>query len=63
MKTWFGLLLIMGTVIAGCAASDYARRPTDGERPAAFQDSRMWHQNPETDAEQANRIWRMESHP
>ena len=27
MKTWFGLLVIVGTFMAGCASGDYARRP------------------------------------
>ena len=63
MKTCYGLLLIVAALMAGCAAGDYARRPAAGERPPALQDSRMWYQNPETDAEQANRIWGMESRP
>jgi len=60
MKTWFGLLLIMGMFMAGCAAGDYARRSDYVERPA---DTRMWHQNTESDAERANRIWSMASRP
>jgi hypothetical protein len=63
MKTWFALLLTVGTFIVGCAAGDYARRPDYVERPPASGDTRIWHQNPETDAEQANRIWSMESRP
>jgi hypothetical protein len=63
MKTWVGLLLIVGTLMVGCASGDYARQPVSGERPPAFQDSGMYHQNPETDAQQANRIWSMESRP
>jgi hypothetical protein len=63
MKTWFGFLLIVGTLMVGCASGDYARQSASGERPPAFQDSGMYYQNPETDAQQANRIWSMESHP
>jgi hypothetical protein len=61
MKTWFGLLLTVGVLMVGCASGDYARRPAYEERPAASGDRRMWYQNPETDAEQANRIWSEES--
>jgi len=61
MQTWVGLLLIVGTFMAGCTSGDYARRPADVERPPAFQDSGMWHQNPESDAGQASRIWSEES--
>jgi hypothetical protein len=61
MKTWLGLLLTVGTFMVGCAVGDYARRPDYGERPPASEDTRMWHQNPETDSEQTNRIWSAES--
>jgi hypothetical protein len=60
MKTWLALLLTVGTFMVGCAAGDYARRSDYVERPA---DTRVWHQNPETSADQANRIWSMESRP
>jgi hypothetical protein len=63
MKTWFGLLLIVGTLMVGCASGDYARRPAYPEAAPAFRESGGWYQNPETDAGQANRIWSMESHP
>jgi hypothetical protein len=63
MKTWFGLLVIVGMFMAGCASGDYARRPAYGESSPASGDTRMWYQNPESDAAQANRIWSMESHP
>jgi hypothetical protein len=61
MKTWFGLLLTVSTFMVGCASGDYAGRSAYGERPPAFQDSGMYYQNPESDAAQANRIWREES--
>jgi hypothetical protein len=61
MKTWLGLLLTIGMFMVGCASGDYARKPAYGERPPASGDTRMWHQNPETDAGQANRIWSEES--
>ena len=61
MKIWLGLLLTVGTFMFGCASGDYASRPAYGERPPASGDTRIWHQNPETDSEQANRIWREES--
>ena len=61
MKTWLGLLLTVSMLMAGCAAGDYVRRPASGERPPAFQDTRMWYQNPETEAAQTNRIWSQES--
>ena len=57
MKTWLGLLLIVGTFMAGCASGDYARRPAYGESPPTYRETGMWHQNPETDAGQTNRIW------
>jgi hypothetical protein len=60
MKTWLALLLTVGTFMVGCAAGDYARRSDYVERPA---DTRVWHQNTESDAERANRIWGMESRP
>jgi hypothetical protein len=63
MKTWFGLLVIVGMFMVGCASGDYARRPASGESSPASGDTRMWYQNPESDAAQANRIWSMESHP
>jgi hypothetical protein len=61
MKTWLGLCLMVGTVMAGCASGDYARRPVYGESAPTYRETGMWHQNPESDAEQANRIWREES--
>ena len=61
MKTWLGLLLTVGTFMVGCASGDYASRPAYRERPPASGDTRMWYQNPETNSEQANRIWREES--
>ena len=60
MKTWFGLLLIVGTFMAGCASGDYAR-PAYRESASASGDTGMWYQNPESDAAQANRIWSEES--
>jgi hypothetical protein len=61
MQTWFGLLLIVGTLMVGCASGDYARRPANRESPPASGDTKMWHQNPEISSEQDNRIWRQES--
>ena len=61
MKTWLGLLLTVGTFMAGCASGDYARRPAYGERSPTYRETGMWHQNPETDAEQTERIWLEES--
>ena len=61
MKTRLGLLLTIGTFMAGCASGDYAGRPVYGERPPAYQETGMWHQNPETDVGQTNRIWSEES--
>jgi hypothetical protein len=61
MKTWLGLFLTVGTFMAGCASGDYARRPAYGESPPTYRETGMWHQNPETDAGQANRIWSEES--
>jgi hypothetical protein len=61
MKTWFGLLPIVGTLMVGCASGDYARGPAYGERPPASGDTRLWYQNPETDAGQTQRIWSEES--
>jgi hypothetical protein len=61
MKIWLGLLLTVGTLMVGCTSGDYSRRPAYEERPAASGDTRMWHQNPETDAGQANRIWSEEA--
>jgi hypothetical protein len=63
MKTWLALLLTIGTFMVGSAAGDYARRSDYVERPTASGDTRMWYQNPETDAERASRIWSMESRP
>jgi hypothetical protein len=61
MKTWLGLLLTVGTFMVGCASGDYARRPAYVERPPAYRETGVWHQNPETDAGQAQRIWSEES--
>ena len=61
MKTWLGLLLIVGTLMVGCASGNYARRPAYPEGPPASGESGMWHQNPESDAAQTNRIWSEES--
>jgi hypothetical protein len=61
MKTWLGLLLTVSTLMVGCAAGDYARRPAPGESPPASGETGMWYQNPETDAARASRIWSAES--
>jgi hypothetical protein len=61
MKTWLGILLTVGMLLVGCASGDYARRPAYGESPSTYRETGMWHQNPETDAGQANRIWSEES--
>lgn len=61
MKTWIGLLLTVGAFMVGCAAGDYASRPAYGDSTPSYQDTGMWHQNPETDSERANRIWSEES--
>lgn len=61
MKTWFGLLLTVGTLMVGCASGDYARRPAYVETPPAYQQTGKWQQNPEGDSERDNRIWREES--
>jgi hypothetical protein len=61
MKTWLELLLTVGTFMVGCASGDYARRPGYGDSPPTYRETGMWHQNPETDAGQAHRIWSEES--
>ena len=61
MKTWLGLLLIVGTLMVGCASGDYARRPAYEESPATFRETRGFYQNPETSSEAGNRIWHEES--
>lgn len=61
MKTWFGLLLIVSVLVVGCAAGDYARRPAYEDKPPVSADTRMWYQNPETEAAQTNRIWSEEA--
>jgi len=61
MQTWLGLLLTVGMFMVGCTSGDYASRSAPGESPASYQDTGMWHQNPETGAEESNRIWSEES--
>jgi len=61
VKTWFGLLLTVGTLMVGCTSGDYARGPAYPEGPPAYRETGMWYQNPETGSEQGNRIWREES--
>jgi hypothetical protein len=62
MKIWFGLLLTIGMFMVGCASGDYAGQAAYAGPPTSG-DTRMWYQNPESDAGQANRIWSMESRP
>ncbi len=61
MKTWYGLLLISLTVMAGCAQGYSAKRPAAAVEPPAPQWTGATFQNPETDAERNARIWREES--
>ena len=55
MKTWFWLFLAMLTLMAGCAPGYDANKSANPAEAPAFQDSRMWRQNPETDSEQPGR--------
>ncbi len=61
MKTWFWLLLAMLTLMVGCASGYAAKKSANPAEAPAFQDTRMWQQNPETESEQQQRIWREES--
>jgi hypothetical protein len=61
MKIAYALLLTI--LLAGCAPGYYNQRPAyQEEETTKLYDAKMY-QNPETEAEQAQRIWRMESHP
>ena len=60
MKTWFALLLTVGTFMVGCAVGDYARRPAYPAETSTYRETGMF-QNPESDSERDSRIWREES--
>ena len=57
MKTWIGLLLTLMALMGGCAPGSSAQRSASPEETPTYQDTGMWHQNNESDAEQTNRIW------
>jgi hypothetical protein len=61
VKTWLGLLVTILAFVVGCAPGYSAKRPAYPEETPAYRDTGMLHQNPETDAERDNRIWREES--
>ena len=61
MKTWLGLLLTILAFMVGCAPGYSAKTSAYSEETPTYQDTGMWHQNPETDAERDNRIWSEES--
>ena len=60
MKTWLGLLLTVGTLMAGCAPGYYAQRGAYPAVTTTYRDTGMF-QNPETGTERENRIWSEES--
>jgi hypothetical protein len=61
MKTrpWF--LLIILSLLSGCAPGYYAPRSSQLDAASESQTAGMWFQNPETPAERDQRIWREES--
>jgi hypothetical protein len=60
MKICGWLLLIMLSLMSGCAES-YSARPQSYQEPApSFRETGTW-RNPETDAERQMRIWREEA--
>ena len=61
MKTWFWLLLAIFTLMVGCAPGNSANKQSYPADAPAYGETGMWHQNPETGAEQQMRIWREES--
>jgi hypothetical protein len=60
LRLWLGLVLIILAVMVGCAPGYYAKSPAYPAETRTYRDTGML-QNPETDSEQDNRIWREES--
>jgi hypothetical protein len=61
MKTRFGPLAAILTLIVGCAPGYYEKRPAYPEEAPAVQWTGMGYENPETGAERDMRMWREES--
>ena len=55
MKTWIGLVLIVSTLLVGCAPGYYERGPAYQGSPPIF--SGMTYTNPETTEQYQRRIW------
>lgn len=60
MKNCGWLLLTMVMLLAGCAPG-YSERPVSGDFTPGYYEPKGWYQNPETEEEQAQRIWREDS--
>ena len=61
MKTRFWFLVAILTLVIGCAPGYSAGKPGQALQPPTYEESWQGYQNPETNSEQANRIWREES--